>query len=145
MLHIEVRVKISSKQEKIREVNSEREKINYLLSRIICNSPPTHAQKVTRSPTLLNGFTRYKRNYFYTKCKLGDANVFEQLTHMIHSNLADPARNHTHVLKIKPCMSKGLVFEIIDCKRLIITGIVCLKFIFRWIPVVIMVKLYATA
>ena len=127
MLHIEVRVKISFKQEKIREVNSKKEKKEIIYYEELYATPPhppTHAQKVTCSPTLLNGLTRYKRNYFYTKCKLGDANVFEQLTHIIHSNLADPARNHTHVLKIKPCMSKGLVFEIIDCKRLIITGIV---------------------
>ena len=88
MLHIEVRVKISFKQEKIREVNSKKEKKEIIYYEELYATPPpppTHAQKVTCSPPLLNGFTRYKRNYFYTKCKVEDANFFEQLTHIIHS------------------------------------------------------------
>ena len=71
MLHIEVKVKIYFKQEKRR--NSKREKI----------PPPTNIREVTCYPTLLNGFTRYKRNYFYTKWKFSDAHIFEQLTHII--------------------------------------------------------------
>ena len=53
-------------------------------------------------------------------------------------NLVDPASSHTLVLKIKPCMSKCFVFVILDCRRLIITVIVSLKLLFRWIPVVIL-------
>ena len=51
--------------------------------------------------------------------------------------LVDPASSHTLVLKIKPCMSKCFVYIILDCGRLIITVIVLLRFLFRWIPVVI--------
>ena len=51
--------------------------------------------------------------------------------------LVDPASSHTLVLKIKPCMSKCFVFITLDCGRLIITVIVLLRLLYRWIPVVI--------
>ena len=50
--------------------------------------------------------------------------------------LVDPASSHTLVLKIKPCMSKCFVFITLDCGRLIITVIVLLRLLYRWIPVV---------
>ena len=83
MLHIEVRVKISFKQEKIREVNSKKEKkeIIYYEELYATPPPPINIRKMTCYYLLLNGFTLYKRNYFYKKWKLKDANIFEQLTH----------------------------------------------------------------
>ena len=53
------------------------------------------------------------------------------------SYLVDPASSHRLVLKIKPCMSKCYVFVTLDCGRLIITVIVLLRLLYRWIPVVI--------
>ena len=53
------------------------------------------------------------------------------------SYLVDPASSHTLVLKIKPCMSKCFVILTLDCGRLIITVIVLLRLLYRWIPVVI--------
>ena len=59
---------------------------------------------------------------------------------MLHSShcsyLVDPASSHTLVLKIKPCMSKCFVILTLDCGRLIITVIVLLRLLYRWIPVV---------
>ena len=54
------------------------------------------------------------------------------------SYLVDPASSHTLVLKIKPCMSKCFVILTLDCGRLIITVIVLLRLLYRWIPVVIL-------
>ena len=51
--------------------------------------------------------------------------------------LVDPASSHTLVLKTKPCMFKCFVFIALDCRRLIITVIVLLRLLYRWIPVVI--------
>ena len=55
-----------------------------------------------------------------------------------YSYLVDPASSHTLVLKIKPCMYKCFVFITLDCGRLIITVIVLLRLLYRWIPVVIL-------
>ena len=54
------------------------------------------------------------------------------------SYLVDPASSHTLVLKIKPCMSKCFVNLSLDCGQLIITVIVLLNLLYRWIPVVIL-------
>ena len=58
--------------------------------------------------------------------------------------LVDPASSHTLVLKIKPCMSKCFVFITLDCGRLIITVIVLLRLLYRWIPVVILELIHVT-
>lgn len=58
--------------------------------------------------------------------------------------LVDPASSHTLVLKIKPCMSKCFVFVTLDCGRLIITVIVLLRVLYRWIPVVILELIHVT-
>ena len=58
--------------------------------------------------------------------------------------LVDPASGHTLFFKIKPCMSKCFVFFTLDCGRLIITVVVLLKFLFRWIPVVILELIHVT-
>ena len=58
--------------------------------------------------------------------------------------LVDPASSHTLVLKIKPCMSKCFVFLTLDCGRLIITVIVLLRLLYRWIPVVILELIHVT-
>ena len=55
----------------------------------------------------------------------------------VESYLVDPASSHTLVLKIKPCMYKCFVFITLDCGRLIITVIVLLRLLYRWIPVVV--------
>lgn len=60
------------------------------------------------------------------------------------SYLVDPASSHTLVLKIKPCMSKCFVFVTLDCGRLIITVIVLLRLLCRWIPVVILELIHVT-
>ena len=59
------------------------------------------------------------------------------LVSFCHCYLVDPASSHTLVLKIKPCMYKCFVFITLDCGRLIITVIVLLRLLYRWIPVVI--------
>ena len=61
-----------------------------------------------------------------------------------NSYLVDPASSHTLVLKIKPCMSKCFVFLTLDCGRLIITVIVLLRLLYRWIPVVILELIHVT-
>ena len=58
--------------------------------------------------------------------------------------LVDPASSHTLVLKIKPCISKYLVFVTLDCERLIITVIILLRILYRWIPVVILELIHVT-
>ena len=58
------------------------------------------------------------------------------LVSFCHCYLVDPASSHTLVLKIKPCMYKCFVFITLDCGRLIITVIVLLRLLYRWIPVV---------
>ena len=58
--------------------------------------------------------------------------------------LVDPASSHTLVLKIKPCMSKCFVIITLDCRRLIITVIVLLRLLCRWIPVVILELIHVT-
>ena len=58
--------------------------------------------------------------------------------------LVDPASSHTLVLKIKPCISKCFVFITLDCGRLIITVIVLLRLLYRWIPVVILELIHVT-
>ena len=58
--------------------------------------------------------------------------------------LVDPGSSHTLVLKIKPCMSKCFVFITLDCGRLIITVIVLLRLLYRWIPVVILELIHVT-
>jgi hypothetical protein len=58
--------------------------------------------------------------------------------------LVDPASSYTFVLRIKPCMSKCFVFVTLDCGRLIITVIVLLRLLFRWIPVVILELIHVT-
>ena len=60
------------------------------------------------------------------------------LVSFCHCYLVDPASSHTLVLKIKPCMYKCFVFITLDCGRLIITVIVLLRLLYRWIPVVIL-------
>ena len=60
------------------------------------------------------------------------------------SYLVDPASSHRLVLKIKPCMSKCYVFVTLDCGRLIITVIVLLRLLYRWIPVVILELIHVT-
>ena len=60
------------------------------------------------------------------------------------SYLVDPASSHTLVLKIKPCMSKCFVYVTLDCGRLIITVIVLLNLLYRWIPVVILELIHVT-
>ena len=60
------------------------------------------------------------------------------------SYLVDPASSHTLVFKIKPCMSKCFVFVTLDCGRLIITVIVLLRLLYRWIPVVILELIHVT-
>ena len=60
------------------------------------------------------------------------------------SYLVDPASSHTLVLKIKPCMSKCFVILTLDCGRLIITVIVLLRLLYRWIPVVILELIHVT-
>ena len=62
----------------------------------------------------------------------------------ISSYLVDPASSHMLVLKIKPCMSKCFVFITLDCGRLIITVIVFLRLLYRWIPVVILELIHVT-
>ena len=61
-----------------------------------------------------------------------------------YSYLVDPASSHTLVLKIKPCMYKCFVFITLDCGRLIITVIVLLRLLYRWIPVVILELIHVT-
>ena len=58
--------------------------------------------------------------------------------------LVDPASSHTLVLKIKPCMSKCFAYSTLDCGRLIITVIVLLRLLCRWIPVVILELIHVT-
>ena len=58
--------------------------------------------------------------------------------------LVDPASSHILVLKIKPCMSKCDVCKTLDCGRLIITVIVLLRLLYRWIPVVILELIHVT-
>ena len=63
----------------------------------------------------------------------------------LHRYLVDPASSHTLVLKIKPCMSKCYVsFMTLDCGRLIITVIVLLRLLYRWIPMVILELIHVT-
>ena len=65
-------------------------------------------------------------------------------SHVSCSYLVDPASSHILVLKIKPCMSKCFVFVTLDCGRLIITVIVLLRLLYRWIPVVILELIHVT-
>ena len=60
------------------------------------------------------------------------------------SYLVDPASSHRLVLKIKPCMSKCFVNLSLDCGQLIITVIVLLNLLYRWIPVVILELIHVT-